>query len=59
MEDAGPPELTFTKQDLIKLFEWFNYTQWRGGKGDPVKVLFCQCDYPKLVDQALKELKMK
>jgi len=30
----------------------------RGGKGDPIKALFCKCDYKALVDQALKETKL-
>ena len=41
---------------MIRFTEWFNITQWRGGKGDPIKLLFCRCDYPALVKQGMKEL---
>jgi hypothetical protein len=48
----------YSKEDLVTLFKWFNEIQWRGGKGDPIKALFCKCDYKALVDQALKETKL-
>ena len=47
---------TYTEEDMIRFTEWFNITQWRGGKGDPIKLLFCRCDYPALVKQGMKEL---
>ena len=49
---------TYTKADLVRFAEWFNKTQWRGGKGDPIKALFCKCDYPAIVEQGLKELEI-
>lgn len=49
---------TYTEEDMIRFAEWFNTIQWRGGKGDPVKNMFCRCDYPAIVRQGLKELKM-
>jgi len=40
---------TYSEEHLVKLFKWFNEIQWQGGKGDPIKVLFCKCDYKGLV----------
>ena len=48
-----------SEQDLILFAKWFNQTQFRGGKGDAVKALFCKCDYEGIVKQGLKELKEK
>lgn len=48
----------YTDEELVALFKWFNETQWRGGKGDPIKVMFCKSDYKGLVKQALKELNL-
>lgn len=44
--------------DLEKFAEWFNNTQWRGGKGDPIKQLFCKCDYKGIVEQYITEQNM-
>lgn len=52
-------ERVYTKEELVVFAKWFNETQWRGEKGDKVKALFCQCNYSAIVEQALKELKLK
>ena len=41
--------------ELENLASWFNNVQWRGGKGDPIKALFCRCDYKGIVKQYLTE----
>lgn len=34
---------------LIEFAKWFNETQWKGGKGDANKILFCKSDYNGIV----------
>lgn len=43
--------------NLPDAFKWFNENQWRGGQGDPLKIMFCKCNYEGLVEQYIKERK--
>lgn len=43
------------KETLIGFAEWFNENQWRGGKGDYLKSLFCNCEYEKIVEHYFKK----
>lgn len=45
-----------TRNQLIDFARWFNENQWRGGQGDKVKRAFIDCDYKKIVFNALKEI---
>ena len=54
-EEIENTEHMFSINDLEVLFKWYNETQWRGGKGDPIKRLFCNCNYKEIVKVGLKE----
>lgn len=41
--------------ELVKFAKWFNETQWKGGKGDRNKILFCKCDYEAIVKLYLSQ----
>lgn len=46
----------YSEKDVINIIKWYNETQFRAGKGDPIKILFCKSNYKELLKQAIKEL---
>jgi hypothetical protein len=47
-------ETNILKSELTDFAKWFNITQWEGGKGDIVKIMFTKCDYNGIVNEYLK-----
>jgi hypothetical protein len=43
------------EKELEDFAEWFNENQWRGGKGDYLKTLFCKCDYKGIIREYVKK----